>query len=208
MQGYKVVRCTEKGVLKCADTVKQGGVVVYPTDTVYGIGCSPYSNSAVERVLRIKGRNESKPLPVLVYNSVEAEKLVDLGQKGRLLASKYWPGSLTIVAPIVDRSIDSKVKTGSDTLGVRVPANKCARSLLKHCRCIVGTSANISGEPSMTSAVEVQNSRLDGFDILLDGGSVELGRASTIIDTTNLNIIREGAITKDEIYNFLGEGSN
>jgi L-threonylcarbamoyladenylate synthase len=190
---------------KCASIVKRGGVVVFPTDTIYGIGCDPYNDAAVERIFRIKGRDEKKPLPVLAYSAQDAEKLIALGRTGMALAKKYWPGALTIVAPITDNRISPMVTAGSMNLAARVPANRCVLLLLKHCKYLVGTSANLSGQKSLKSAKEVLGSELAGFDALLDGGTVEKGVESTIVDVAGATpkVVREGAIKAEEIYRSL-----
>jgi L-threonylcarbamoyladenylate synthase len=191
---------------KCASIVKHGGVVVFPTDTIYGIGCDPYNDAAVERIFRIKGRDEKKPLPVLAYSTQDAEKLIALGRTGMALAKKYWPGALTIVAPITDNNrISPMVTAGSMNLAARVPANRCVLLLLKHCKYLVGTSANLSGQKSLKSVKEVLGSGLAGFDALLDGGAVEKGVESTIVDVAGATpkVLREGAIKAEEIYRSL-----
>lgn len=190
---------------KCASIVKRGGVVVFPTDTIYGIGCDPYNDAAVERIFRIKGRDEKKPLPVLAYSAQDAEKLIALGRTGMALAKKYWPGALTIVAPITDNRISPIVTAGSMNLAARVPANRCVLLLLKHCKYLVGTSANLSGQKSLKSVKEVLGSGLAGFDALLDGGAVEKGVESTIVDVAGATpkVVREGAIKAEEIYRSL-----
>ena len=191
---------------KCASIVKRGGVVVFPTDTIYGIGCDPYNDAAVERIFRIKGRDEKKPLPVLAYSMQDAEKLIALGRTGMALAKKYWPGALTIVAPITDNNrISPMVTAGSMNLAARVPANRCVLLLLKHCKYLVGTSANLSGQKSLKSVKEVLGSKLAGFDALLDGGTVEKGVESTIVDVAGATpkVVREGAIKAEEIYRSL-----
>lgn len=191
---------------KCASIVKRGGVVVFPTDTIYGIGCDPYNDAAVERIFRIKGRDEKKPLPVLAYSTQDAEKLIALGRTGMALAKKYWPGALTIVAPITDNNrISPMVTAGSMNLAARVPANRCVLLLLKHCKYLVGTSANLSGQKSLKSVKEVLGSELAGFDALLDGGAVEKGVESTIVDVAGATpkVVREGAIKAEEIYRSL-----
>lgn len=204
MQG-QVFSCSDDGVAKCASIIKNGGVVVFPTDTIYGIGCDPYKDETVERIFAIKGRDEKKPLPVLAYSIQDAEKIVSLGDAGRALAKKYWPGALTIVAPIADYKISRRVTAGANSLAVRVPANQCVLSLLKRCRYLVGTSANLSGEKPMKSAKQVLDSRLGGYDALLDGGSVEKGIESTIIDLTGKpKVLREGAIKSSEVMELLG----
>jgi L-threonylcarbamoyladenylate synthase len=191
---------------KCASIVKRGGVVIFPTDTIYGIGCDPYNDAAVERIFRIKGRDEKKPLPVLAYSTQDAEKLIALGRTGMALAKKYWPGALTIVAPITDNNrISPMVTAGSMNLAARVPANRCVLLLLKHCKYLVGTSANLSGQKSLKSVKEVLGSKLAGFDALLDGGTVEKGVESTIVDVAGATpkVVREGAIKAEEIYRSL-----
>lgn len=201
----QIFKCTGDAVARCASVVKSGGVVVFPTDTIYGIGCDPYSDQAVERIFVIKGRDEKKPLPVLAYSIEDAEKIASLGDAGRALAKKYWPGALTIVAPIADQKISRRVTAGGNSLAVRVPANECVLSLLKRCRYLVGTSANPSGEKPLKSAQEVLESSLEGYDALLDGGPVERGVESTIVDVTGTpKILREGAIRSKEVLELLG----
>lgn len=197
--------CSDAGeVARCASVVKSGGIVVFPTDTIYGIGCDPFNDKAVGRIFAIKGRDARKALPVLAYSTEYAEKIVILGDSGRTLARKYWPGALTIVAPIRDRRISHTLSASSDSLGVRVPANRCTLSLLSHCNYIVGTSANRSGERSPKSMQEVLDSALEGYDALLDGGPAEKGRESTIVDVTGKpKIIREGAISAHEVMEAL-----
>lgn len=202
----KRVTCTFDGLSQCADTLDKGGIVVFPTDTVYGIGCSPFNQPTVERVFRIKHRDAKKPLPVLVGKLSDAEKLVDLGEKGRLLAQKYWPGPVTIVAPLLDKALAPKITAGTNKLAVRIPDNKCILSLLQRSKFLVGTSANLAGHASPKSADEVLMSGLEGYDMLLDGGPVGTGSESTIVDITNLTVTREAAVSAEEISRLLGAG--
>ena len=201
----EIFSCSDDAVARCASVVKNGGVVIFPTDTIYGIGCDPYSDSSVERIFAIKGRDEKKPLPVLAYSTEDAEKIALLGEAGRILADRFWPGALTIVSQVIDQKISRRVTAGSGSLAVRVPASRCALSLLKHCRYLVGTSANRSGEKPLKSAQEVLDSSLDGYDALLDGGQIEKGVESTIIDVTGEpKILREGVIKSKEVLEALG----
>jgi L-threonylcarbamoyladenylate synthase len=200
----EIFRCTDDAVERCASLLQRGGVVVFPTDTIYGIGCDPYSDQAVARIFAIKGRHEKKPLPVLSYGITDAEKLVSIGNVGRALAEKYWPGALTLVAPIVDSKISHKVTAGGNSLAVRVPANKCVLSLLKRCKYLVGTSANLSGDRPSNSAQEVLDSPLRDYDALLDAGPVGVGLESTVVDITGKpTVLREGAITASEVMELL-----
>jgi L-threonylcarbamoyladenylate synthase len=205
MRKRKIFQCSEDAVARCALVLKNGGVVVYPTDTIYGIGCDPYNDLAVKRIFTIKGRDEKKPLPILTYSVQDAERLVSLGRTGGMLAERYWPGALTVVAPIIDRRISPRVMAGSSNLAVRVPANNCVLQLLSHCRYLVGTSANLSGDRALKSAQEVLDSQLEGYDALLDGGTVEKGIESTIVSVEGKpKILREGAIKSREISHLIG----
>ncbi|HJU34606.1 MAG TPA: L-threonylcarbamoyladenylate synthase [Nitrososphaera sp.] len=206
MRKPKIFQCSEDAVASCALVIKSGGVVIYPTDTIYGIGCDPYDDLAVKRIFAIKGRSEKKPLPILTSGMQEAERIVALGRTGRMLAERYWPGALTLVAPIIDRRISSSVMAGSSSLAVRVPANNCVLRLLRHCTYLVGTSANLSGEKTMKSSQEVLDSQLEGYDALLDGGTVERGIESTIVSVEDKpKILREGAIKSREILQLIGQ---
>jgi len=190
---------------KCGSIVKDGGILVYPTDTVYGIGCNPYLDEAVERVIEIKGRSRTKPFPVLASNIHYVEKIALLGKIGKHLATIFWPGALTIISPLLDPKISKYVTGGKSTIGVRVPKNKCTAALLKHCKYIVGTSANESGKIPSKSVSEVILSSLRGFDAILDGGKIKKGGESTVLDLTASvpKLIREGAISSNEISKVL-----
>lgn len=197
--------CTESGIAQCAKIVKGGGVVVFPTDTVYGIGCDPYNDLAVKRVFEIKGRDEKKPLPVLVGNIADAEGMVLLGASGRTLAEMFWPGALTIVAPLKDSRISMGVTAGKRNLAVRVPANKCLLGVLEICRFLVGTSANPSGRPAPKNAQSVVES-LSGFDAIIVDNEPISGRESTVVDVSGPvpTIVRHGAIDASEIGKVTG----
>jgi L-threonylcarbamoyladenylate synthase len=205
MGKQKIFQCSEDAVANCATVVNNGGVVVYPTDTIYGIGCNPYNALAVKRIFTIKRRSDKKPLPILTYSVQDAERIVSLGRIGRMLAERYWPGALTIVAPLIDHRISPQVMAGSSSLAVRIPANNCVLLLLSHCRYLVGTSANLSGERALKSAQEVLDSGLEGYDALLNGGTVEKGIESTIVSVEGKpKILREGAIKSKEIAHLIG----
>jgi L-threonylcarbamoyladenylate synthase len=184
--------------------LKKGGVIVYPTDTLYAIGCNPYNENALERIFLIKERNKNNPLPILASTIKDIEKLVSLNKIARFLANRYWPGALTIIAPLKDKKISSMVTANKLSLGVRIPNNKCALVLLKQCKYLIGTSANKSGEASFKSSSEIISSlaSFHGFDALLDGGKVGTGLESTIVEISDndAKVIREGAITSKEIY--------
>jgi len=197
----KVIRCAESGIKKAAEAVRRGAVIVYPTDTVYGIGCDPYNVKAVRRVIEIKMR-ERKPFPVLCSSLENAKRLVRLNRKSLRLAQKFWPGPLTIVAEIIDQKLPKVLTFGSKMLGVRVPNHEFTLQLIELSGgFLVGTSANKAGLKSPTSAEEVKSVLSSEYDILLDGGETPLKAESTVIevDSDKVKLLREKAISKEAL---------
>jgi L-threonylcarbamoyladenylate synthase len=174
--------------------VKEGGLVAFPTDTVYGLGCDPFNAAAVVRLIEAKER-ESKPVPVLCASEEDAAKLVDLSATALKLARRYWPGPLTIVAEL-RVELPQVLNQGSGWLGVRVPADEIAISLARGCGGVItGTSANLSGRPSSRSAGEVATSLGDRIDAIIDGG-VRSGTESTVVrvDGESVEVLRRGSV--------------
>jgi len=204
---FKILKCNERNdITKGASIVKNGGVIVFPTDTLYGIGCDPYDEKAVDKIFKIKNRDKINPLPILASSVFDIERIVLLSRTAKKLAQIYWPGALTIIVPLIDKKISDNLRAGKMSIGVRVPNNICTLSLLKDCKYLTGTSANKSGEPGCKSFSEVLSSSLRGFDAVLDGGEVEERVQSTIVDLTGQHprVIREGAIASQAIYATLG----
>jgi L-threonylcarbamoyladenylate synthase len=205
-KSFAIFSCYKKSdIMKCAKLLNSGGVLVFPTDTVYGIGCDPFNSGAVERIYKIKARSKDKPLPILAYSIEDVEKIVSLGKIGRLLAGIYWPGALTIVTRVIDMNLPHNVTAGGDWVGVRIPNNECLLSLLRQCRYLIGTSVNESGHHALISPAEIMSSALHGFDALLEGGPSVSAYESTVIKLSSdgVYIIREGAIRSEEIYRLL-----
>ncbi len=203
---FELLKCNEQNdITKGASIVKDGGVIVFPTDTLYGLGCNPYNEKAVEKIFEIKNRDKTNPLPILASSITDIERIVSLGSTGKKLAQIYWPGALTIIVPLIDENISYKLRAGKMSIGVRIPNNICALLLLRDCKYLTGTSANKSGEAACKSSSEVLSSSLRGFDAILDGGTVKGRVQSTIVDLTGQSpkISREGAITSQAIYTSL-----
>jgi len=201
-----IVKCDEEGLINASEMVKKGRIVVYPTDTVYGLGCNPYDLLAIDRVFELKSRG-CKPLPVLCSSIEIVEKLIELDKRGLNLASKFWPGPLTIVAKKKDKTLPQTLTCGSDKLGVRIPDHKCAKRLIELCGgSLIGTSANKSGLRSPKTPSEVLKSLGRGFDVMIDGGPTPLGKESTVIDITGENplVIREGALKASVLLEYIG----
>lgn len=195
----RVVKPSLEGIAAVAEAVKNGLVVCYPTDTVYGLGCDPFNQSAIERAIETKGRGV-RALPVLVRSVCEAERLVSFSASGRRLAEKFWPGPVSIV--LVAKEGVPKILAPNGTLAVRSPNNAICQQLLALCSgMLVGTSANLTGRPPATSAGEVEKELGGRVDIILDGGKSAIGLASTVVDMTKrrVAVLREGPVSKKEI---------
>ena len=181
-------------IARAAKKVRNGGLVVYPTDTVYGLGCDPLNHAAVRRLFEAKGR-ESKPVPVLCASAEKAAGMVELSGRALELAQKHWPGALTIVAPL-RRSVPPQLSQGKPFLGVRVPNHPGCLELIAACGgWLTGTSANISGRPSSRSAAEAYDQIGSAVDIILDGGRLA-GTESTVVQVVGneVTILRTGPI--------------
>ena len=193
------VNCDKDGIEKAANIIGLGGIAVFPTDTVYGIGCNPYDKKAVKKIYEIKSRDTSKPFPILVYSKEIAETIVSFDEFSEKIVKQFWPGPLTLIL----KSTDSKLKETlnvNDKIAIRVPDHKCTLELLKKCNFLVGTSANLSGNESFTDPNKGL-SNIQNYDIFVDGGTITSKAESTIIEVENDNIkiIREGALSREEI---------
>ena len=193
------VSCNKEGIEKASQIVSQGGIVIFPTDTVYGIGCNPYNKESVEKIYKIKSREIMKPLPVLTYSIETAEKIVEFDQFTKKIVKKFWPGPLTVILKVTDKKIKESLNL-KNKIAIRVPDHKCTLELLKKCNFLVGTSANISGDLPYTDPEECLKN-LENYDIFVDGGIITSKGESTIIEIENeqIKIIREGSLTEDEI---------
>ena len=177
-----------------AQIVNNGGIVAYPTDTVYGLGCNPYMPNSVEKIFKLKIR-ENKPLPLLCDSLESALKIASFDKISLKLAEKFWPGPLTILAPLKDYSLKSLTR-GSEFIGLRVPNNNDSLLLISECGgYLVGTSANLSGYNSNHFASSVI-SQLPDIDAILINDIEDNSKESTIIKVENdeIIILRLGSI--------------
>ena len=193
------VSCNKEGIEKASEIINEGGIVIFPTDTVYGIGCNPYNKESVEKIYKIKSRDIMKSLPVLTYSIETAEKIVEFDQFTKKIVKKFWPGPLTVILKVTDKKIKESLNL-ENKIAIRIPDHKCTLELLKKCNFLVGTSANISGNLPYTDPEECLKN-LENYDIFVDGGIITSKGESTIIEIENekIKIIREGSLTKDEI---------
>jgi len=182
--------------------LKQGGIVAFPTDTVYGLGAWANLPQAVERVYKVKERPLNMALPLLLaHTSQISEVAYPVPQVAWLLAHNFLPGALTIVLH-KSNSIPDIITAGGITVAVRIPAHPIPVALVEGVGApIVGTSANLSGKPSTLTADEVYSQFGDRIDLVIDGGRCPGGRESTIVDVTGEApvVLREGAISREEL---------
>ncbi len=193
-----IVTCDEYGINRILESYQKGRIIGFPTDTVYGLGCDPFNKNSITKIFDLKKRSDEKKFPILGFSADDLEKIVEFNSTAKKISKDFWPGQLTLLLPI-RKEISDKIENNGK-LAVRVPNNKCVLSILKECKLIVGTSANISGEESIKDPHDFIL-KLSEIDVLVDGGKIESSGESTIIDFNgnNFRIIREGSITKEEI---------
>ncbi len=193
------ISCNNVGIQKAAQIINKGGIVIFPTDTVYGIGCDPYNQKAVFSLYKIKKREKTKPLPVIGYSKKELEKIAEFNDKAEKIAEMFWPGPITLILKVKDENIKKSLGLGKK-IAVRVPNNQCVLSLLKECKLLVATSANISGTTSLTDPNDCKRD-LNGYDLLIDGGILSDNGESTIveIDENKLRVVRSGSVPEEEL---------
>ncbi len=203
-KAQKISRPTAVNIKKAASIIRNGGLVIFPTDTVYGIGCDAFNANAIKKIFLAKKRKEDKALPILIADIKQLETLVkEIPPLAKELIKKYWPGQLTIVF-YKNKNVPNEATANSDKVAVRWPKNRTISDLIKESRLpIIGTSANLSGESNIVTIHGIPKSLLDLVDLILDGGTLKSsGISSTIIDVTfnPPQILREGAVNlRDEI---------
>ena len=197
----------QKQVEKGISILNQGGIVAFPTDTVYGLGACATNQLAVERIYAVKERPQNVALPLLLACTSQISEVAEpVPQIAWLLAKKFLPGALTLVLH-KSNSVPNIITAGDITVAVRIPAHPIPVALVEGLGApIVGTSANLSGKPSALTADEVYSQFGDKIDLVIDGGKCPGGRESTIVDVTEETpvILREGAITGEELKQICG----
>jgi len=184
-----VLKPTRAGLTRAAQLIRTGGVIAFPTDTVYGLGAAADDEVARKRIYRIKGRPVGLPLILMVAAESQLEGWVHVDSRAEALVRRWWPGPLTLI-------LHAK---GGGTLGVRIPQHKVALELLRAAGPLMTTSANLHGkDPAMTAQ---EAGALPGVAAVLDGGAAPGGTASTVLDLTGpeAHVLREGAITSPEL---------
>jgi L-threonylcarbamoyladenylate synthase len=182
-------------------------VIAFRTDTFYGLGADPFNAAAVARIRELKGREDNKPILLLISDLETVEKLIaERPSDFARAAEKFWPGPLTIVGPAV-ASLPEEITAGTGTVGVRLPAGETVRELVRECGGVLtATSANPSGREPARSAREVAAYFPLGLDLIVDGGEVTATEPSTVLDATTAppRVVREGAIPRNVVERLFG----
>jgi L-threonylcarbamoyladenylate synthase len=201
----EIIKATYPNAINHAvDVLKNGGLVAFPTDTVYGLSALPFIEEYIEGLFTAKGRNNSRAIAILIGNYADLKKVVDHMDKApERLAQRFWPGPLTIVVPKL-AGLPEALSQDS-TIGVRMPDHPIALALLRQIGPLAVTSANISGKENTNSAEEVYRQLNGRVHLILDGGRSSGGVPSTVVSciSADMKILREGPISLEEIKDAL-----
>ncbi len=185
--------------------LRSGGLVAFPTDTVYGVAASPWEEDAVRRIYQVKERPEALPIPLLLSDAEHLTRVATLPEPCQRLPERYWPGGLTLVLP--KKAAIPEVISRRPTVAVRVPDLELARDLMRRAGGVLAvTSANISGGPNPVTAEDVVDQLGGRIPLVIDGGACRVGVASTILDcsVSPPMLLRRGAISEDDLRVVIG----
>jgi L-threonylcarbamoyladenylate synthase len=195
---------------QAAGIISGGGLIAFRTDTLYGLGADPFNREAVLRIKRLKGREESKPILIVISDYDQLPRFIDdISPAFELLAKQFWPGALTLIGT-AHASVPEEITAGTKSLGVRLPADDRVRAIVRSCGgALTATSANPSNAAPARNAREVREYFGDAIDLIIDDGEVESDLPSTVVDVSSAEprLIREGVIRwaaiQDEFRRFV-----
>lgn len=198
----EITEATEQNIRRAGQILRQGGIVAFPTDTVYGLGAVCTDEDAIRKLFEAKGRDAGKPVSILVSSVSQVLSVAEeVPEKAQRLMEKYWPGALTIILK-KKVEVSDQLSAGRDTIGIRMPDSETACRLIEEAGSpLAAPSANLSGKRSAATAEDVREDLYGRIDMILDGGACPVGLASTVADLTGKEpvILREGVITKTMI---------
>ena len=203
-----IVPETTETLEHAAKLIANGGLIAFRTDTFYGLGADPLNREAVTRIKTLKGREDNKPILLLVADATDVDRLmIDKSEDFAEVARSFWPGPLTIVG-VAAPELPQELTAGTGTIGLRLPNDDNVRSLVSLCGgALTATSANASGSPPACSAQEVADYFPTGIDLIIDGGDVTATELSTVLDLSEPEprVIREGAVSRKMLEGVLGQ---
>jgi len=206
MMETNVIEARSKaGRRRAVELLKAGGLIAFPTDTVYGLAAYPWDDGAVEHLYQVKERPKDLPIPLLLSDPTQLGQVAVLAERCQALPDRFWPGALTLVLP--KKGSVSQVVSEGPTVAVRVPDLSLARDLIREAGGVLAvTSANVSGAPSPVTAQQVQSQLGGRIPLILDGGPCPVGVASTIIDcsTSPPLLLRRGTISEADLRAVIG----
>ena len=199
-----IISQTSESLDRIAQVVANGGVIAFRTDTFYGLGADPFDRAAAQRIKELKGREDSKPILIVISDRDQVERFIAMPSHSfQLLSKEFWPGALTLIGK-ARPEVPEEITAGSGTIGVRLPNDERVRALVRACGgALTATSANPSHEPPATNADSVQNYFAEEIDLIIDDGDSQTDEPSTVVDATGdePKLIREGVIPWSRIQN-------
>ena len=207
----EILPSSKEGVFRAAQILNNGGLVAFPTETVYGLGADATNSGAIERIYKAKRRPPNNPLIIHAYNASVVKNYAKMDDQAEILAKSFWPGPLTLVLKQntnVSKRISDRALSRLQTVAIRIPAHPIAQRILSLCNNpIAAPSANISGKLSTTRFEDVLGSMFGKIDAIVDGGPCPIGLESTIakIEDGIFSILRPGTITEEEIASKIGK---
>jgi L-threonylcarbamoyladenylate synthase len=201
-----ILKDSQAARVEAARIIHRGGVIAFRTDTFYGLGADPFNASAVNKIRELKGREEAKPILLLISDLNEVNRfIIHQSEVFKSVANRFWPGPITLIG-IARSELPVELTAGTQTIGLRLPDNEDVRSLVRECGgALTATSANISGNDPARTAAEVVDYFPKGIDLVLDAGTVTATEASTVLDLTEdkPRLIREGAVRRERLVDLL-----
>ena len=196
----------DRPLVLAAEVIQAGGVIVYPTETVYGIGANAWDGTAIAKVRALKHRTDQKPILVIVHSQEQLAMVVeDISPLARQCMEVFWPGPLTLVFKASGR-VPDLLSRGTGTIGVRIPSSPVCLRLLELAGCpLTSTSANISGMPTLQTAADIRKAIPIGIDLVLDAGVLPPSDPSTVLDVSGPvpKLIRPGAVSEARLREVL-----
>jgi len=199
---------TDQIRIQAAEIIRIGGVIAFRTDTFYGLGADPLNQSAVTRIKQLKGREESKPILILIADDWNVDRYIS--ERSVLfdrVCACHWPGPLTVVGKAREE-LPVELTAGSGTIGIRLPDDDHVRDLVRVCGgALTATSANIAGRPPACSARDVESYFAAAIDLIIDDGDCEANEPSTVLDLSGPEpkIVRAGALARDQLQQTFAE---
>jgi L-threonylcarbamoyladenylate synthase len=201
-----IIRQTTDNLKEIAAAIARGGVIAFRSDTFYGLGADPFKRSAVQKIRELKGREDDKPILVVISDAKKVDHLIShCSKRFDDVAQKLWPGALTVIGQAAP-DLPDELTAGTKTVGVRLPDDDRVRALIEACGgALTATSANVSGQPAARTAAEVESYFGQYLDLIVDGGASTSEAPSTVVDATTeeLKLVREGVIPWSAILSAL-----